>query len=112
MENFHVPQDRLLMALIASDSLSALPELFGILGREKFLEFVDIFGGMVLKIPSRGALQAALRDTTIHQRHSQGVTAEVLSNEYGISVRQVYRIVARVEKALAEGGGRSGKSDG
>jgi len=43
-----------------------LPELYDIFGKEKLLQFLDIFAGTTVKVPTKRVLEDAIRDTYIY----------------------------------------------
>lgn len=96
----HVPEDRLFLALVKNDAFSTMPELLKILGQEKFLELVEVFGGLALQIPNLSDLRQSLRDLAIYERNvNEGVAVALLAEEYEMTPRSIRRIVANVDKA-------------
>lgn len=95
----YISKDKLFLALVASDAFSNLPEMLSILGEEKFLEFVELFGGQTVTLPKLEDIANAVRDVVIQEKAAQGVKTYLLSEQYGLSQSQVRRIVARVAQS-------------
>ena len=96
----YISKEKLFIALVSSDAFSNLPEMLEVLGDEKFLAFVEIFGGQTLTIPRMQDIATAVRDVMIHERFTnEGVQTSVLADQHGITAGQIRRIVARVTRA-------------
>ena len=63
-------KDANLTMLIASyrHADTILPELHSFLGHDKFLEFLDIFAGVEVKVPSSNELMKAIQDCVIYRK--------------------------------------------
>ncbi len=97
-------QDHMFLALVSSDGLSIVPDRFRILGRDKFLKFVELFGGVTVKFPSKERIEAALRDVSIYHRYIQDdVDMKTLAEENEIPYKKVRRIIRDVRKAINYG---------
>jgi hypothetical protein len=59
----HVDTFRVL--LLSSCSQTIFPELLEIFGPEAVVKFMDIFGGTVIRVPSRSFLEQVTRDVDI-----------------------------------------------
>ena len=95
-----ISEERLFLALVNNDAFSSLPEMLEILGQQKFMEFVEIFGGLTITIPNMETLRQSLRDLTIHERNvTDGVSVSILAEEYDLTPRSVRRIIANVDRA-------------
>lgn len=58
--------DTLRVILLSACSQTIFPELLEIFGPEQVVRFMDIFGGLTIKVPSRTFLQQATRDVDIY----------------------------------------------
>jgi hypothetical protein len=54
------------VVLVQSVQYTLFPELLEIFGPEKVLKFMDIFGGMTIKVPDRSILERIVRDVDIY----------------------------------------------
>ncbi len=76
---------------------SHLHELYEIFGREKLEQFMEVFAGMTLRVPSKEVLSDALRDHTIYEGLSGGtVSVAELAKRYNLPASTVYDIQERV----------------
>lgn len=82
------------------------PEIVEIFGAEAAVKFMDIFGGMTIKVPDRSILENAVRNTEIYlslKRSNTPENARRLADEYGLSVdyvRDVYQVLYERHKKL------------
>jgi Mor family transcriptional regulator len=98
------PQDRMFLALILSDGMTVVPEIFKILGKSSFLKFIDLFGGQTVNFPTRERIERALRDIDIYQSSKvRGDPKRQIAEEHGITPQQVGRIIEAVENAVQSG---------
>ena len=90
--------DALQVALLRISHTSVLPELYEVFGTETLLEFLDIFGGVTVEVPSREILENAIRDTFIFfqldtcEDSEKSDVEKDLSDRYGITKLQVKHI--------------------
>lgn len=88
---------------------SLFPEIIECFGLERAVQFVKIFGGTTIEVPSADAIQHAMRDFDIYQRlkvvQENRVDVDNLlkkmSNEYFLTTQEVQAIFATMT-ALAE----------
>jgi Mor family transcriptional regulator len=98
------PQDRMFFALVVSDGMTTVPDMFKVLGRSKFLEFVDLFGGQTVNIPTQTRITQALRDVAIYSSHvNDGESKSEIAQQHGLSAQQVRRIIDSVDEAIKTG---------
>ena len=92
--------DTFRVVFVRAAQYTLFPELLEVFGSESLLKFLDIFGGMTIRVPDRTLLQQALRDTDIFQKiqsqDNPGVT-EALAVRYNISPDLVRDIYLRVK---------------
>lgn len=87
-----------------SAKYTIFPELMEIFGADKVVRFLEIFGGMTIRVPRREFLEQAVRDTDIYvaiSRHDAPETTDRLAVRYEIPRETVRDIYLRV-KALRE----------
>ena len=68
--------------------------LYEAIGEENFIKVVKLYGGNNLYIPTYKSVIRYSRDREIIRRYN-GVNADNLAREYGISVTQVRNILAQ-----------------
>ena len=96
--------DEMFLALVISDGMTVVPDMFKVLGSSKFLKFIELFGGRSVHIPSVEVIKRALRDANIYQSHVQGgVTMRELAETHGISYQRVQKIITAVTEAIEAG---------
>ena len=81
------------MKVEAMDVSMNLSNLFEIVGEEKFLEIARLYGGNNLYIPTYKSAVRCSRNREIIRRFN-GINADVLAREYGISVNHVKKIIS------------------
>jgi len=70
--------DTLRVILLYSCSRTVFPELVEVFGPDLVYKFIDLFGGVTIKVPDRHFLEQAVRDIDIYRTMSNGVRAEAL----------------------------------
>jgi hypothetical protein len=66
----HIDTFRVVMLSTASRTI--FPEILEIFGPEAAIKFLDVFGGLTIKVPERSFLEQAARDTDIYHMMSSG----------------------------------------
>ena len=98
--------DALQVALLRISHTSVLPELYEVFGTETLLEFLDIFGGVTVEVPSREILENAIRDTFIFfqldtcEDSEKSDVEKDLSDRYGITKLQVKHIYQDMQEFM------------
>jgi Mor family transcriptional regulator len=96
--------EQMFLALVISDGMTVVPDMFKTLGSSKFLRFIELFGGQHVYIPSAEVIKRALRDANIYQSHVQGgTTMRELAESHGISYQRVQKIINSVTEAIEAG---------
>lgn len=97
--------DALFVLLVHSGRYELLPELYEVFGREKLLQFLEIFGGTTIKVPSEKDLIQAARDVAIYTRlhdaqpgHKDPV--DDLCHEYDLCSDEVYTIYREMAQLM------------
>ena len=80
------------MKIEAYDVIENLALMYDIVGEEKFLEIIRMYGGSNLYIPTYKSVIRSSRNREIAKRYN-GVNASQLAREYGITVNQIRNIV-------------------
>jgi len=91
------------LCLSAFARYTLLPELKRFLGKEKFLEFLELFSGSFIKVPSDKDLARWLRDYNIYKRLSGtrgSIAVEEFAKQYHISTERVRHIYMEVRDLL------------
>lgn len=88
--------DVLKLVLMYRHSDSFLPEIYDVLGPEKFLKFLDIFAGATLTLPSFKDLSTAVRDVSIYLDVQRGVKPEDVNAKYGVSGQEASDDICRM----------------
>ena len=83
------------MKVEAYDVIENLSLMYEIVGEEKFLEIIRMYGGNNLYIPTYKSVIRSSRNREIVNRYN-GFNGTQLAREYGISVNQVRNIVNKV----------------
>lgn len=81
------------MKLKREDVYESLEILYEIVGQEKYLEIIRMYGGGNLYIPTYKSAIRNLRDREIISKYN-GVNAHKLALEYGMSISNLKRIVS------------------
>ena len=93
--------DGLYLALLRLQEHSLLPELYAIFG-DKVIEFLDIFAGQTIEVPSLDKLERAVRDVQVYNRlqrtPNRDATLSDLCTEYDLTEQQIRTI----EKTMQE----------
>lgn len=87
--------DLFLLALLDVDPKSFLVEMASLYGQETAMSMVDLFGGTVIKVPTKEAVMDAVKRACIWRDFSAGKSSQELSDEYNVSGKKVYAIVER-----------------
>ena len=66
--------------------------MYEIVGEEKFLEIIRMYGGSNLYIPTYKSVVRSSRNREIAKRYN-GINASQLARDYGITVNQIRNIV-------------------
>nr|WP_288306437.1 Mor transcription activator family protein [uncultured Romboutsia sp.] len=72
--------------------IEILALMYEIVGEEKFLEIIRMYGGSNLYIPTYKSVVRSSRNREIAKRYN-GINASQLAREYGITVNQIRNIV-------------------
>lgn len=80
------------MKVKIDDVIDGLALMYDIVGEEKFLEIVKMYGGSNVYIPTYKSVIRNYRNREIISKFN-GVNAAQLSREYGISVTHIKNIV-------------------
>jgi hypothetical protein len=88
--------DTLYIVLLHYSDHSILPELYEIFGEEAMIRFLDLFGGMTIKVPAHDELKKTIRDVNIYLRLKSSPkyteTVKELMNEYELDDKYVEQI--------------------
>jgi hypothetical protein len=79
----HVDTFRVL--LLSQCAKTVFPELLEIFGIEAVLKFLDIFGGLVVKVPDRSFLEDAVRDVDVY--HTLSKTTDPEASEDFLAIK-------------------------
>jgi len=85
-----------------------LPELFEVFGKEKLLQFLDIFSGTIIKVPPQDALEHCMRDVVIYLRlHDVPPShrprfVRTLAKKYQTTSGDIRATFVKIEKAFKE----------
>lgn len=94
------------LVLLQSGQYTLFPEMLEVFGEEAVIKFLDIFGGITIRVPDRGVLERAVRDVDIYVTLSKCNTPEVagdLARKYDVDegyVRELYAKVANLQEAI------------
>lgn len=103
------------------DRYSVLPEIFSLLGPEKTLDFLEVFGGSTIKFPPRNAVAQVIRDFEIYRAlnglggESRLVVMARLAGQHDLTegyIKEVHDRVAAFMEKRKNGNGHSGQGDG
>ncbi len=83
------------MKIEAYDVIENLSLMYEIVGEEKFLEIIRMYGGNNLYIPTYKSVIRSSRNRDIVNRYN-GFNGTQLAREYGISVNQVRNIINKI----------------
>lgn len=83
------------MKVEAYDVIENLSLMYEIVGEEKFLEIIKMYGGNNLYIPTYKSVIRSSRNRDIVNRYN-GFNGTQLAREYGISVNQVRNIINKI----------------
>ena len=83
------------MKVEAYDVIENLSLMYEIVGEEKFLEIIRMYGGNNLYIPTYKSVIRSSRNRDIVNRYN-GFNGTQLAREYGISVNQVRNIINKI----------------
>lgn len=83
------------MKVEAYNVIENLSLMYEIVGEEKFLEIIRMYGGNNLYIPTYKSVIRSSRNRDIVNRYN-GFNGTQLAREYGISVNQVRNIINKI----------------
>lgn len=83
------------MKVEAYDVIENLSLMYEIVGEEKFLEIIRMYGGNNLYIPTYKSVIRSSRNRDIVNRYN-GFNGTQLARAYGISVNQVRNIINKI----------------
>ncbi len=83
------------MKIEAYDVIENLALMYEIVGEEKFIEIIRMYGGSNIYIPTYKSVIRSSRNREIAKRYN-GFNANQLAREYGISVNQVRNILNKI----------------
>ena len=83
------------MKVEAYDVIENLSLMYEIVGEEKFLEIIRMYGGNNLYIPTYKSVIRSSRNRDIVNRYN-GFNGTQLAREYGISINQVRNIINKI----------------
>ena len=83
------------MKVEAYDVIENLSLMYEIVGEEKFLEIIRMYGGNNLYIPTYKSVIRSSRNRDIVNRYN-GFNGTQLAREYGISVNQERNIINKI----------------
>ena len=96
----HVDTFRVL--LLNSCTHSVFPELLEIFGPAAIIRFIDLLGGLTIKVPDRSFLERAARDVDIYHRmsvaESKPEAMQFLALKYDTTPDYVYDCYSNVKK--------------
>lgn len=91
--------DDLALILAAEWPASHLPELYKMMGKEMFINFLDFYAGMNIRIPSKNEIEHTVRQHFLFKEYLKGVPSiKRLANRYGVPVSSAYFIIKNMEK--------------
>ncbi len=92
----------LVMALLNTDQYSYLPELLDIFGEDKLLQFLDVFSGCKVEVPSRDKLNRSMREIEIYNRmeSKNKPTYAKIAQEYKVSEEYIRVVHNKVKSML------------
>lgn len=94
--------DTFRVILLAACSNTIFPELLEVFGLEDVTKFMDIFGGLTIRVPSRTFLKQAIRDVDIYKMMTdsfdKSAAARYLSSKYDIDEAYVRDCFERVKE--------------
>jgi hypothetical protein len=106
--------DILYVTLLLKSKYTHLPELYNIFGKDKLCDFLDIFAGATVEVPSRKDFLEAIRDASIYfevksLRRSVNSDAykaliKKIANECDLTEKKVLSIIKSVDKCVVESG--------
>lgn len=96
-KNVHILQ----VVLSSMDEENLLPELYEIFGREALLKFLDIFGGVTIRVPKRDIVRSAVEKVKVWiVLENKLATVAQLSEEMGKSEAHIRRLYSMAKKEL------------
>lgn len=102
-------RDEMWLMLVAMGKFTLLPELYEVIGGDRLVKFLEIFGGTTIQIPPRDEIINAARSIDIFTRISttghRSTMITRLSEEYDITedmVMSIFRDTAETMHGLAD----------
>ena len=94
--------DVIQLSLLKSCQFTLIPELYEIFGHDKLLDFLELFAGTTIKVPSRDVLARAIRDVYVYvllSREDNPDNVSFLAKRYEIdrdTVRQIFQEMSQI----------------
>lgn len=99
--------DMFTLALLDVDPVSLISEVASVFGQDVAMRLVDLFGGSVVRVPTKEAVKDAVVRACIWRDHNAGVGIDQICESYGMRSKAVYAIIDRF-KVLSEAAGKVG----
>jgi len=99
--------DLLWLVLVRGKKFSLIPELLEIFGRKATYDFLRVFSGKKLEVPSAKELETSIRDVKIFMTLRRGVTEGLLhslASEYDLTPEAVRQLNNSMQKLIVESG--------
>lgn len=87
--------DMFSLALLDADPASLVVEIGSLFGQDVVLKLVEIFGGSVIRVPTKEQIQDAVRNACVWRDFSAGKSVSEICEEYSLHHKTVYAIVDR-----------------
>jgi hypothetical protein len=99
--------DLLWLVLVRGKKFSLVPELLEIFGKKATYDFLRVFSGKTVEVPSAKELEASIRDVKVYMTLRRGVTdglLQSLAKEYDLTSQEVRQLNSSMEKLVEESG--------
>lgn len=90
------------LALLDCAGDTLLPELYEVIGEDRFLEFIERFSGTSIRVPKESDIRNAARNADIYIRVQQGEPLDSLAKKNGMKTEEVVEIDRRLRSMLRD----------
>jgi Mor family transcriptional regulator len=88
--------DLFTLVLLEYDEFSHLPEINSLIGSTRLVQFLDLFGGQSIYIPTRDEVKEAATCVRVFQKIRQGIPSADVAVTYDLDEDDVLAIYARL----------------
>lgn len=95
--------DMFTLSLLDADPASLIVEIGSLFGQDVVLKLVELFGGSVIRVPSKEELQEAVKRACVWRDYQAGKSISDICEEYSLHHKTAYAIIDRYKTLKSVG---------